>query len=360
MVARRAERAEEIAARLRLPRHAHAASDFAQHPGKPRLVYRLHAVPGGNFARPPGSAAEFPDHGGGPDRPARGKRLAAGRGDGGGRGRGHGARCGQGQILRHRRCDRLAPANPRRAADARHRGWPDAARFRTGRYPGHGRRETFRGGAAISRHHRRAARPESGNRRRARGRRLGHCRRRPAGPVPAYAAGRNGCRRRGRQRATVRRGNGLRRPARRVLRHARPVPPPHAGPHRRRQPGCRRPVRAAPGPANPRATHPPRKGDEQHLHRASAACHHRRFLRRLARAGRAAAHRHQGESRCTAAGRRRGARRLHPAIARFLRHDHPENRRCRGAAIPRAGRRLQHPAVRFRNRMHRRGRNGHA
>ena len=54
---------------------------------------------------------------------------------------------------------------------------------------------------------------------------------------------------------------------------------------RPRQPG------AAPGAPDPRAAHPPREGDEQHLHRPGAAGGHGQHVRRLPRPARAAAHR---------------------------------------------------------------------
>ena len=60
------------------------------------------------------------------------------------------------------------------------------------------------------------------------------------------------------------------------------------GRHRRRQHRHRRPAGAAARPADPRAAHPPREGDVQHLHGAGAAGQHRRVLRRVARSGRAA------------------------------------------------------------------------
>jgi hypothetical protein len=44
-------------------RHAHAGRHPAQHPGKPRLVHRLHAVSGRDLPGPHGSAGELPDHG---------------------------------------------------------------------------------------------------------------------------------------------------------------------------------------------------------------------------------------------------------------------------------------------------------
>ncbi len=51
------------------------------------------------------------------------------------------------------------------------------------------------------------------------------------------------------------------------------------------------PPGVAPGPANARATHPPRKGHQQHLHGAGAAGQHRLHVRRLSRPGRPEKHR---------------------------------------------------------------------
>ena len=62
-----------------------------------------------------------------------------------------------------------------------------------------------------------------------------------------------------------------------------------AGPHHRRLERRRRPAGAAHGAADPRAAHPPREGDQQHLHRAGAARGHGRDVRRLPRARRACA-----------------------------------------------------------------------
>jgi hypothetical protein len=74
----------------------------------------------------------------------------------------------------------------------------------------------------------------------------------------------------------LRRAAGLRRPARRVLRHARGAQAAPARAARRRVEGRRGPAGAAPGAADPRAAHPPRQGHQQHLHRAGAARDHGR------------------------------------------------------------------------------------
>jgi glycine cleavage system pyridoxal-binding protein P len=58
-------------------------------------------------------------------------------------------------------------------------------------------------------------------------------------------------------------------------------------PPRGRLQGQRRRPRLPPGPADPRAAHPPREGHVQHLHRAGAAGHRVLLLRRLPRPGRA-------------------------------------------------------------------------
>ena len=85
--------------------------------------------------------------------------------------------------------------------------------------------------------------------------------------------------------AAFRRAAGLRRAARGVLRHAGRIQAPHARPARRRVEGCPRQARLPPGAANARAAHPPRQGDEQHLHGAGAPGGHRLDVRRLPRAG---------------------------------------------------------------------------
>ena len=62
-----------------LLRHRHPAGDPPQHPRSPGLVHRVHALPAGDLPGPARGAAELPDHGPGPRRPAGRQRLAAGR-----------------------------------------------------------------------------------------------------------------------------------------------------------------------------------------------------------------------------------------------------------------------------------------
>ena len=127
---------------------------------------------------------------------------------------------------------------------------------------------------------------------RARGRRAGRDGGRPAGAGAAHAARRARRRRRRRQRAALRRAARLRRPARGVLRDARTSSCARC---RAASSACRKDAHghagAAHGAADARAAHPPREGDEQHLHGAGAAGGHREHVRRLSRPARACAHR---------------------------------------------------------------------
>ncbi len=111
---------------------------------------------------------------------------------------------------------------------------------------------------------------------------------RPPRPDPPPLAG--GARRgRGaRLDAALRRADGLRRAARRLLRHEGRAQAAPARADRGRLEGRRGPARLPAVAADPRAAHPPRQGDEQHLHRAGAARHHGCDVRGLPRPGRPA------------------------------------------------------------------------
>ena len=111
--------------------------------------------------------------------------------------------------------------------------------------------------------------------------------------------------RRVRRRRRRRRGPAARQPPRlrravvRLLRRDRGLPAPHARPHRRRDDRRRRAARLRAHAADPRAAHPPREGDVEHLHLAGAERAGRRRLPELAgprgrrRARRAAAPAHR-------------------------------------------------------------------
>ena len=101
--------------------------------------------------------------------------------------------------------------------------------------------------------------------RRAGGRRL-----RPDRALGPEAARRVRRRRRGRRGPAARQPPRLRRAVVRLLLRDRGAHPPHARPDRRRDHRRRRPARLRPHPADPRAAHPPREGDPQHLHRPGA------------------------------------------------------------------------------------------
>jgi hypothetical protein len=96
-------------------------------------------------------------------------------------------------------------------------------------------------------------------------------------------AGRVGRRHRRRHGAALRRADRLRRPARRVPAPAERVPPAHPGPHHRRLQSTPPASRLPPRAADARAAHPPREGDQQHLHRAGAARGDGEHVRRLPR-----------------------------------------------------------------------------
>ena len=106
---------------------------------------------------------------------------------------------------------------------------------------------------------------------------------RSAGADSARAPGRMGRRCRRRQRAALRRADGLRRAARRLFRHPRRIQAHDARTPGRRHRRRRRRPRVPSGAADARAAYPPRKGDVEHLHRGSPAGGDRRDVRRLSR-----------------------------------------------------------------------------
>ena len=252
--------------------------------GEPGLVHGLHALPGRGQPGPARGRAQLPADGGRPHRHGAGQRLAARRGHRRRRGHGHGAPGPPQQVrplLRRRRLPSADPgraAHPRRAISAS--SWSSATRWTELDGPGRVRR----------------AAPVPGHRRRASATRAR--RSTPSTPQGGLAvvatdllalalldpARRAGCRHRPGLGPALRRAHGLWRPARRLLRHQGRPQARHARPDHRRLGRRPRQARPAHGAADPRAAHPPRQGDQQHLHRPGAAGGHRRLLRRLARA----------------------------------------------------------------------------
>ena len=137
------------------------------------------------------------------------------------------------------RVDRVLPADARRAASrapsrSASRSQVGRRRRRPSSTPG-----SFGAAAAVpGRGRARSATCAAVHRARARRRRARRGRHRPAGADAADAARRNGRRRRRRQLAALRRAARLRRPARGVLRDARGVRAPGAGPDHRRVGRC--------------------------------------------------------------------------------------------------------------------------
>ena len=203
----------------------HAAGHPAQHPGEPRLVHGVHPLPGGDLAGPAGGAAQLPDDGRRPDRPADRQRLDARRGHGGRRGDAHAARPGAGHRRRRSRRHLLVAdaCHPQTIDIVRTRARPlgievvvgDPARRSTSaadkafgvllQYPA-----TDGARARLPRPHR--ARPTQAGALVAMATDL-------LALTRADAAGRIRGRRRRRQRAALRRAARLRRPARGLLRH---------------------------------------------------------------------------------------------------------------------------------------------
>ena len=118
-------------------------------------------------------------------------------------------------------------------------------------------------------------------------------RRRSAGADAARLARRTRRRYRDRLGAALWRADGLWRPARRLYGGARRAEALAARPHRRAVGRFARAAGLSAGAADPRAAHPPREGDLQHLHRAGAAGRDRLDVRGLSRPGRADPYRAQ-------------------------------------------------------------------
>ncbi len=165
-------------------------------------------------------------------------------------------------------------------------------------------------------------RPASGDRADSRAWRTRRGRRRPArahGPRVARRARR---RRRRRVQPALRRAAVLRRPARRLHERrcrTRAAPSRPAGRRLRRRRGA---PGVPPGPADPRAAHPPRQGDVQHLHRPGAARGRRLDVRRLPRPDRAAGDRDPHAPLRSGARQRTSGRRHRGRARAVLRHPH--------------------------------------
>ncbi|MHC2668734.1 hypothetical protein ACVI1J_000897 [Bradyrhizobium diazoefficiens] len=283
-----------LADRPRLFRHDPARGDPAQHPGESGLVHGLHALPARDQPGPAGGAVQLPDHDLRPYRARRRQRLAARRGHRGRRGDGAGgaALAGRSKGLLRRQgrasADAGGDAHPRRAAGLEFDRRRSPHRSRQGR--------RARRAAAISGLIGRVARPQARDRGvEGQGRTCDRCRR-PAGTDTARLARRARCRHRHRFGAALRRADGIRRTARGLHGGARCAEALAARSHRRSLRGFARDAGLSPRAADPRAAHPPREGDLQHLHRAGAARRDRRDVCGLSRPRGAFADRTPGAS----------------------------------------------------------------
>ena len=197
-------------------------------------------------------------------------------------------------------------AHPRRAAGL------DPDRRRSPHRSRQGRRA--RRAAAISGLFGRRARPQARDRdAEGQGRTRDRCRR-SAGADAARLARRARRRHRDRLGAAFWRADGLWRAARGLYGGARCAEALAARPHRRPLRGLARDAGLSPRAADPRAAHPPREGDLQHLHRAGAARRDRLDVRGLSRPRRPDADRAQRASPRRRAGRRPAQARLCAAV----------------------------------------------
>ncbi len=284
---RRARRAAHEPHRHGLLPHHHARRHPAQRAREPGVVHGLHAVPGRDQPGSPGGPAQLPDDGDRADRAPGHQRLAARRGHRHRRGDGDDPTPHEDREQPLRRPPRHPSADDRGPRHAR-RADRDRRRRRRSR---RARRRLLRCAVQPPDLDRRDRRLAGRDRARARRRRPRRRRHRPAGVRADDAARPARGRHRRRFGPALRRPDDVRRAARRVHRRPGVGGPRPSRAHRRRQHRHRRPPGPAPRPADPRAAHPPREGDVQHLHGAGPAGQHRRLLRRLPRPDRAAADR---------------------------------------------------------------------
>ena len=299
----RAEPGVPLVHRHGLPRLHHAAGDPAQRPREPGLVHAVHALPGGDRAGPAGGAAQLPDDGRRPHRPAARQRVAARRGHR--RRRGDGACAAAiGRASSARRFFVAEDCHPQtiavvqtRARAARHRGRVVGAAEPIDaqaqdlfgvlvQYP------TTDGASSTTR--------ALAERAHAAGalvvvaadllaltllRAAGRVRRRHRRRLHASASA---CR-------WASAGRTPRSSPRATSTSARCRAASSASPRTRDgQPAL------PPGAADPRAAHPPREGHQQHLHGAGAAGRHGQHVRGLPRARRAARDRASASTRLAA------------------------------------------------------------
>ena len=281
----------------------HTSGDPAERTGEPRLVYRLHAVSGGNRPGQARGAAQLPDHGVGPDRTGSRQRIATRRSDG----------C--------RRGDEHEPFGECREEE------PDLSGGRSlpspddrgGQNPGRGARHHRDGGGPgevrVQARRHRGTGPVSGDRWRgprfprvgsegACGWSSGHRGDGPSQPDPPHSAGRVGCRHCGGQQPAIWRSHGLRWSPCCILCNQGCLQAHATRAHHRRVQGPRWPPGAPHGAADAGAAHQARQGDQQRVYRAGSARRHGQHVRGVSWPVRASANRRAGPHPHRTAGQR--------------------------------------------------------
>ena len=300
----------------RLPDPARHPEEHSREPG---LVYAVHALSGGDRPGPPRGAPQFPDDGRGAHRTSPRQRLSSRRGDGGGRGDAHVGGNPRGQA---QRLFVAEDCHPQTIAVVQTRAEPLGIDVVVGPVDSIDFEAHDLFGVLVSY-------PTTDGRLENYESLCGSAKERDVVVTVAtdllaltLSAPARGVRRRHRHRklSALRRPSRSRRAPRGLHRHAGGVRPPPSRTHRGCLQGHRRQRRLPTRDPDPRAAHPSRQSDEQHLHCPGAPRDHGEHVRRLSRSRGLGAHRAAG-ARADGAPRGRapqeGSRRGNQTVFRY-------------------------------------------